>query len=290
MKGPELAGLLRRAADDLPEPDLAAPTWAAGRTARRRRWGTRAVGALAACGVVGVLGLQVVGGGGDGAPGGTVAPGAPPGTGAVVAQVLDPPAPYLEQVSRDEAAAQDRSAADLAPMPDQAAASAGPTVTEDAGVLSRSTGMVAGSLGRGSDRAAHQVWVSLYTGCLTSRGYDVTTAGAALSVTRAGAVPGDYERDLAACRAELVTDPPVTAAPGHELTLEERSRLAGRYFQYYWARRCLLDAGLPTGDLMLAEHFISTLPVAQLPPWHPYQEAAEQGRYTEARAACPIAP
>lgn len=271
MRDHELPELLRRAGDDLPEPDVAESTWAQGRVARRRRWASRALGGLAAAGAVGVLALQLTAGSGPGSGSLPVTPAGSSGDGATQ-QLLQPPLADLEV-----------EAVSTAEDP-------GGQGDDEAGMR-----VVAGQpdpvlLGAALEARSLEVWTSVYTGCLASRGYTAERSGAALSVTLEGAFAGDYERDVAACRAELVTDAPAAVAPGTGVGMAQRGPLTGRYFQYYWAQRCLQDSGLPTGALMPAEDFILGLAWSQLPPWHPYQEAAEQGLYEQARTACPIVP
>ena len=253
MRDHELPELLHRATDEVGDPDVAESTWAQGRAARRRRWSSRAVGGLAAAGVVGLLALQVVGSEAE-APG--VADPAASGTGTDGrGQHLLRPSLVWDQ--------------DLSTQPaDQPLDPA--------------------LVGEWLEQESLHVWMAVYSGCLESRGYTVTTAGPSLSVTQQGVVAGEYERDSEACRAELVTDAPAVVPPLREASAAERARLSERYFQYYWTRQCLLESDVPTGDLMPAEDFIAGLARSQLPPWHPYQEAAEQGLYAQARDACPI--
>lgn len=254
MKESELRALLHRAGDELPDPDVAEDTWSRGRLARRQRWTARVVGALVSASVVGVLGVQVTGWSEEVLRGTVEVTG---GAGDGPVQRLEPPASVLE----------------LSRLPDPARTSGWPDLLTGSTLLHQ----------------GQQVWADVYTGCLESRGYAVSRDGTALSVTFPdGKQDGDYRRDTQACRAELATDTPTSVPPRSDIDKEARAALTGRYFQYYWAQGCLVDAGLPTSPTMLAEEFIAGLGQTQLPPWHPYQEAAREGRYAEAREACPI--
>lgn len=281
MKDSELRDLLRRAGAELPEPDVAESTWSRGRVSRRRRWTLQVVGGLAAVAVVGGLGGQVAGW-----PDSGLRSTADVAGGSEISERFEPPPvmlagppPSSEITALEEA----RARADEAPRVRSSAEDGAQLETVD----------VLPSVPSSLVIQTQQVWADVYTGCLESRGYVVARDGAALSVTFPdGRQDGDYRRDTAACRAELVTDAPTsqspTGGPRSGLDGTDRAALMEHYFDYYWVQSCLVDAGLPTAPPMLAEEFISGLAWAQLPPWHPYQEAAREGRYAEAREACPI--
>lgn len=288
MRDAELRGLLHRAGEELPEPDVAESTWSRGRVVRRRRWTVRVVGGLAALAVEGGLGVQVAGWA-DGGPRGTTGLAGGASDGPV--QRLEPPAtplgapafPAPEPVELQDARERTQLSVDEAAEPraaQEAAGTGGPPVR-----VTGSTDLLTGSALVLQSRQVCDVHV----GCLESRGYAVSRDGPALSVPLPdGKQDGDYRRDTQACRAELVTDAPVSVPPGEDVDDEARAALTERYFQYYWVQSCLVDADLPTVPAMPAEEFITGLAWAQLPPWHPYAEAARQGRYAEARAACPV--
>lgn len=286
MRDAELRELLHRAGDEVPEPDVAVSTWSRGRVARRRRWTLQCLGGLVAATVVGALGVQVAGWS-DGGPLSPAQVAGETGDGAV--QRLEPPSSVLvmsplqdpqllavdERRTREDAADAARESAEAAETRAQG------RMQEGAAALAGSTLL---------DRT-QQVWADVQAGCLESRGYLVSRDGPALSVTLPeGKKGGDYSRDTRACRAELLTDAPVSVIPLEPVVGQARVALTERYFQYYWAQGCLVDAGLPTVPVMPAEEFIAGLGWAQLPPWHPYEESARQGRYAEAREACPIQP
>lgn len=286
MRDSELRALLRRAGDEITEQDVAESTWVRGRTARRHRWTARVVGGLVAASVVGVLGAQVAGWPGQDADGGVRVAGA---VGDGPQQQLELPTLVGEMASvaeREAAEAlQVRSRMDAEDAREAEEARSGGPAPEPGGdrspQLDPSPWLLQGQ----------QVWADVYAGCLEAQGYVVARDGAVLSVTfPEGRQDGDYQREERECRGELVTDPPLTVSPQGGLDPEERAALADRYFQYYWAQGCLVDAGLPTPPTMPGEEFITGLSLTQLPPWHPYQEAAREGRYAEAQEACPIQP
>lgn len=265
MRDEDLARLLHRATDALPEPDVAERTWAQGRRVRRRHRAGVVVGGLATAAVVALATVQGTGGGALHPSGMTVEPGS--SAGAPGERVLEPPQPPEEAVL--EAPRPEQFDPDLAGVvwSDQVQAPLDPSL---------------------SYRNARSTWAMLWSACLQARGYDVTGRGTSLAVDLGGVPQGDYTRDVGTCRAELLTDSPVLLQPGDQLRIEDRSALTGRYFEYYWARQCLADAGLPTDPLVPAEDFIGQLAWAQIPAWHPYTAAAEDGRYAEARDACPL--
>lgn len=287
MRDSELRALLHRAGDEIAEPDVAESTWVRGRTARRHRWTARVVGGLVAASVVGVLGAQVAGWPGPDADGGARVAGAaadgpqrqlelPTLVGEIAAIPEPEAAEALEVRSRMEEASEAREA-EQARSEGPAPEPGGDRATE----LDPSPWLLQGQ----------QVWADVYAGCLESRGYVVARDGAVLSVTfPEGRQDGDYQREERECRSELVTDPPLSVSPHGDLDGEGRAAVADRYFQYYWAQGCLVDAGLPTSPAMAGEEFIAGLALTQLPPWHPYQEAAREGRYAEVQEACPIQP
>ncbi|WP_299519564.1 hypothetical protein [uncultured Serinicoccus sp.] len=160
---------------------------------------------------------------------------------------------------------------------------------------------------------ARSVWRVLYTACLEDLGYTVSVVpgdAGGLAATRQGVQAGERDRDLQRCRAQLVLDSPVTAAPseagrltppeagrerpaesaGWGLDQPSRLQLTARYQEYLVVDACLRDAGLPTSDPPPAEDFIQALVRDQLPPWHPHLEAAGQGRYGQALTSCPLTP
>lgn len=290
MRDSELRELLRRAGEDVPEPDVAEATWSRGRVARRHRWTARVVGGLAAAAVVGGLGVQLASWPGGGVPvaGGVddasthrfepppAALGGPPASPELVAaEEVRRHAQEAKEAKEAKEAQESRGAAGG----DDRASEGGQVIRDDMNALAGATLL----------RQARQTWADVYTGCLESRGYTVSRDGVALSVELPeGAIDGDYRRVAQACRAELATDAPVSVPPREGIDRQARAALTERYFEYYWAQSCLVDAGLPTVPTMLAEEFVTGLAWAQLPPWHPYEEAARQGRYAEAREACPI--
>lgn len=261
MRDQDLPRLLRATGDDVGEPDLARSTWERGLKARRRRLVLTGAGGLGALALtVSALTLTL------------------PGQG---------PSPAPTTVA-------------------SAARGAGP---EAAGAIELPLTASATLPGE----RAREVWRVLYTACLEEAGYDVSvlpgSTGGGLVAARPGVQAGERDRDLQRCRAELVLDAPVTLAPpdeprrslagddpdddstwgGWRLDQSDRMALTARYQSYLVVDACLHDAGLATSPPPPAEDFILTLALDQLPPWHPYVEAAGQGRYEQARTACPLA-
>lgn len=250
MREHELGDLLRASVDQVREPDLARVTWEKGR--RRRRHRSVVGGVVGAGSTAGVVALLLLGPWAGGPPGRepTTSPSA--GIGVPAPMPLDPGSAAAEQ--------------------------------------------------------GRQVWVQLYSACLDDRGYAVTLREDGLAASRSDVVAGERDRDLARCRAELVLDAPAQvvslpapdaegAGPGVGVRAESdrwgvdeagTQALTGRYQDYGRVNRCLSEAGLPAGSVPTVAGFVQDYAWAQVPPWHPYLEAAEQGRYAEARDACPI--
>lgn len=259
MRSQDLPRLLHLAGDEVLEPDLARSTWERGRRSRRRRLALRGTGAL------GVVALAV----------------------SALSLSWSEPAP----LTAGPAAGED----------------VGPTDAEAIELPLTAAATLPGE-------QARSVWRELYSACLTDLGYEVSVVpgdgdgGGGLAASRQGVQAGERDRDLQRCRAQLVLDSPVTAAPAEEvretppqegraqpadplgpgLDRSSRLQLTARYQEYLVADSCLRDAGLPTSDPPPAEDFIQALVRDQLPPWHPHLEAAEQGRYEQARTACPL--
>lgn len=257
----ELPELLQRAVQDVPEPDVAEDTWRLGRRARRRRGRAGALGGLVAAALVGLAAAQLPFQGGLLHPSGTER--ADPAGRTAEGLVLEPPeTPDLE------GATWYRESPDLPPGSERWQ---WPPPVDAASLQS-----------------GHELWATLWTGCLESKGYAVDTDGVALTVLREGAAPADYTRDVLSCGTELRTDSPVVLDDPGGVRLKERSVLMNRWFQYDWTRQCLVENGLPTGPRPLADEFIGYLGWAQLPSWHPYLEMVLEGRYEEARDRCPM--
>ena len=248
MREHELAGRLRSEAERIPEPDLAESTWERGRRVRRRRFLAGVGGATTAAAAA--LALLVV----PGAPDLSAEP-----AGDVPGQtVVDAPRP----VAADQASGEEL-----------------------------------------------QTWTRLYTACLEASGYEVTRREHGIAATKLGVQAGERDRDLSRCQAELLLEAPprpepaVPSPPEPEPTepvpsdygsgwgamvQEARMTLTARYHDYLISHSCLDAAGLPTREPPPAEVFIRGLDWAQIPAWHPYLEAAREGRYVEARDACPL--
>lgn len=257
----ELPELLQRAVQDVPEPDVAEDTWWQGRRSRRRRGQAGALGGLVAAALVGLAALQLPFQGGLLHPSGTER--ADPAGRAAEGLVLEPPeTPDLEGTVWHQEPPGLPPGSDHWQWP--------PAI--DAVSLQH----------------AHDLWATLWTACLESRGYAVDVDGAALTMVRDGALSGDYTRDVLSCGNELRTDSPVVLDDPGGVRLKERSVLMNRWFQYDWTRQCLEENDLPTGPRPLADEFIAHLGWAQLPAWHPYLEMVQEGRYEEARDRCPM--
>ncbi|WP_151523943.1 hypothetical protein [Serinicoccus kebangsaanensis] len=254
MRSQDLPRLLREAGDEAAEPDLARSTWERGRRSRRRR--------LVLTGTTGLAALAL---------------------GVTALTLSRPDLPGAEPAGRGGAAV--GGAAIELPVDG---------ATTDPG------------------GQAERVWRTLYTACLEDLDYEVAGVSddGGLAATKLGVQAGERDRDLRRCRAELVLDSPVTLAASEEpaegpwpatgefpaetssygMDQSMRVVLTARYHEYFIANACLQEADLPTSVLPPAEDFIHELAREQLPAWHPYLEAAEQGRYADARAACPLTP
>lgn len=269
MKENELGGLLHRAVEDVHEQDLAEQSWSRGRRERRRRRGAGVLGGLVAAGLFGLAVAQAPLQGGLLHPSGTTAV-APAGEGS------EGPSGTAEDGTRQDGMWIEPPSGSL-PLEDPLADGR------------RKVPVTSPFDPQGTREQAHRVWATLWTACLESRGYTVDVDGHALTMTREGAVPGDYLRVRSSCRAEVRTDSPAVLPPDGEITRSDRTALMNRWFEYDWARQCLVENDLPAGPRpRLADDFINDLVWAQLPTWHPYTEAAAAGLFEDARDHCPL--
>lgn len=258
MKETEARRLLHRAADHIPDPEVAETAWRRGRTVRRRRHTAQLLGGLCAA-TVAVVAMTL----GPGLPGG----GLVAGPGGPEAERFWLPVPSARQTSPDPAL-------DPAQLGELGLLRDGATPIPEAAVplVDRARG----------------VWATSYRACMEERGYAVANHGRSLWVSRAGTVRGGYERDRRECQTELRMDAPTIVGEGDTVSAVERREVVLHLRHYVDVNGCLAGQGLPVEDPMDEDEFVVGMAWAQTPPWHPYLAAIRADRYAEARTGCPI--